>query len=85
MAACAAILSANIFEDDQPKSRGFFKAAKSGGLKELNTEIWNNEAIAQASGYSILDVRECLYDLSMFTSENLSPNRLEKFDIESVR
>lgn len=54
-------------------------------MKLLNTDIWNNELIATISGYSINDIIPCLYDLSMFISENLSPNRLADFDVEALK
>lgn len=55
------------------------------GLKELNTDIWNNERVASISGYSITDIKPCLFDLAEFISSNLSPNRLANFDIESIK
>lgn len=30
------------------------------------------------------DLKDCLYDLGDFISQNLSPNRLANFDIEAV-
>lgn len=37
------------------------------------------------TGYSIEMLREPLYLLSLFIQQNLSPNRLEGFDIESIK
>lgn len=81
------ILSINIFEEDNQKSgkSTFFKKVGKKGLKELNTDIWNNERVVSISGYTITDIKACLYDLADFISSNLSPNRLENFDIESIK
>ena len=51
----------------------------------MNTDIWNNETVVNVTGFSIYDIKDCLYDLSEFISQNLSPNRLEYFDIESIK
>lgn len=84
IAASAAILSINIYEEDNLKTNKqskFFKKTDSKGLKELNTDIWNNEVVSSVTGYSVLDIKDCLFDLAEFISSNLSPNRLENFDI----
>jgi hypothetical protein len=79
------LLSINIYEEDnQKKNPTFFKKAKA-GKKELNTDIWNNEEVSSVSGYSITDLRECLFDLGEFISTMLSPNRLENFDLEAIK
>lgn len=79
------ILSINIFEEDnQKKNPNFFKKAKN-GKKELNTDIWNNEDVSSVSGYSITDLKDCLFDLGDFIATMLSPNRLENFDLEAVK
>jgi hypothetical protein len=52
-----------------------------GKPKMLNLDIWNNEDVVMLTGYSILDIKDCLHNLSQFISENLSPNRLAAFDI----
>jgi hypothetical protein len=36
------------------------------------------------TGYSILDIKECLLELSLFISNSLSPNRLEGFDMSAI-
>lgn len=54
------------------------------GLMELNTSIWNNHNVHSLTGYSIEDIRQCLYDISIFISTNLQPNRLKSFDIEAI-
>lgn len=51
---------------------------------ELNTDIWNNERVTRLTGQSMDDIKRCLYDLSIFISTNLHPNRLESFDIEAI-
>ena len=37
------------------------------------------------TGYSINDLKECLYELATFISTNLQPNRLDTFDIEAIK
>jgi len=85
IAACSMILSINIFEEDNQKNNPtFFKKPKN-GKKELNTDIWNNEDVTSISGYSINDLKDCLFDLSEFISTMLSPNRLESFDLDAIK
>ena len=67
------------------KNSTFFKKLSKKGIKEMNTDIWNNEKVARISGYTIVDIKSCLFDLSEFIASNLSPNRLENFDIEAVK
>lgn len=55
------------------------------GLLRLNTDIWNNRTVHDLTSYSIQDLIECLYDLSVFISTNLQPNRLECFDVEALK
>ena len=56
-----------------------------GKSKILNMDIWNNEEVTAITGYSISDIKECLYDLAYFISSNLSPNRLAGFDIQAIK
>lgn len=51
---------------------------------ELNTHIWNNHNVHSLTGYSIDDIKQCLYDISVFISTNLQPNRLKSFDIDAI-
>ena len=41
--------------------------------------------VVNISGYTIDDLKPCLIDLATFISDNLSPNRLQDFDIESIK
>lgn len=89
IAACAIILAINIYERDLEKyqNKNFFinsKVSTDGGLMELNTEIWNNQNVHSLTGYTIEDIKHCLYDISMFISTNLQPNRLKSFDVEAI-
>lgn len=87
VAACAVILSINIYEKDREhhSSKGFFSNCKvTGGLQEMNLHIWNNSTVNQLTRYSINDLKPCLVELSQFISNNLSPNRLEGFDITAI-
>ena len=80
----------NIYEkgiESQKKtSSSFFKECELSdkGLQALNTSMWNNQAVHEITGYSIDDIRQCLYEISHFICNNLQPNRLECFDIERI-
>jgi len=37
----------------------------------MNTDIWNNEFVHKMTLYQMEDIKQCLYDLSMFIIENL--------------
>ena len=50
----------------------------------LNTDIWNNAYVVSLTGYSIMMLKEPLYALSKFIRENLTPDRLEGFDLENI-
>ena len=50
----------------------------------INTDIWNNPNIAAVTGYTIEMLKQALFELSMFIRNNLSPDRLAGFDIDSV-
>ena len=81
--AGAAIIAINIFNRDS-NNEAFFTVGASGNLK-LNTDIWNNETMTTVTGYSIAVLRECLFDLATFMSQNLTPNRLKGIDLEAIR
>lgn len=87
ISAAAVILSINIYEEDQPKEQNdkFFKNQIKGKQKTLNVDIWNNEEVTAITGYTISDIKECLFDLAYFISSNLSPNRLAGFDIQAIK
>jgi hypothetical protein len=57
---------------------------KEDKLLLYNLEIWNNAKIYNLTGYYIEMLKRPLYELSVFIVNNLSPNRLEGFDIESL-
>lgn len=87
VAASSVILAINIFEKDreQNSNKGFFDACKYvNGLQELNLDIWNNHTVHSLTGYSLDDIKPCLIELSQFICNNLSPNRLEGFDISAI-
>ena len=63
-------------------------AEQAGGSTKkipLNTRIWTNFKVITQTGYSIEMIKEPLYHLALFIQENLQPNRLEGFDIESIK
>lgn len=66
IAACSIILAVNIFERDNKSSEGFFNNCQSSipGMTELNIEIWNNQTVHSLSGYSIEDLKPCLFALA---------------------
>lgn len=51
----------------------------------LNTDIWNNSEMALQTGYTIEMLKEPLYALSKFVSQNLVPNKLKYFHVEAVQ
>ena len=61
--------------------KDFFGLTKNDKKLELNTKIWNNEEVFNITNYSIDHLKKCMFDLALFISNNLSPNRLECFDI----
>jgi len=66
-------------------NRGFFNDCKvNDGLQEMNLAIWNNPHVRQLTGYTLKDIQQCLVELSQFICNNLSPNRLEGFDIPAI-
>ena len=52
---------------------------------ELNTHFWNNQQVHEMTTYSVEDIKDCLYELSVFICNNLQPNRLEGFDIQYIQ
>lgn len=82
IAVCSLLIAINIYERDSNKPN-FFKTQN--GMKLLNTDIWNNPEIVSLTGYSIEMIKEPLYHLSNFIKQNLTPNRLEGFNIEAIK
>ena len=80
---CACLIAINIFERDNKTDNNFFKSKN--GLKLLNTDIWNNSEVVNLSGYSIEMIKQPLFDLSNFIKQNLTPNRLEGFNIDAIK
>ena len=87
LAACAAIISINIYERDLMLSNNnkseFFEM--KGEELVFNSKIWNNARVVGLTGYSVLMILEPLYQLEMFIRENLTPDRLEGFDLEAIQ
>lgn len=54
-------------------------------VKELNTKIWNNSKVVETTGYSMDTLKECLFDLATFMSQNLHPDRLKGFNIAAIK
>jgi len=73
IAACAALISINIYENEKKENNNFFSAPNSSNLLELNTNIWNNKTINDTSCYSIEDIRPCLHKLAKFLAKNIMP------------
>ena len=87
IAACSTIIAINIYEIKQSgqKVNEFFKNCKIIESKyELQLDFWNCKKIHSLTDYSIVDLKECLYDLCDFMIEDLLPNRLEQFTIQSI-
>ena len=83
IAAAACIISVNIFERDQSQE-GNKIFEKKNGLLLLNTTMWNNPKVVSITGYSMSMIKEPLYQLAKFIRENLTPDRLEGFDLEAI-
>ena len=81
-------------KDLDESEAGFFKGQlavvqdqmKNGTRKLLkfNTDFWNNAKVVSLTGYSIEMLKAILYKLAKFIEENLSPNRLDGFDLEDI-
>jgi hypothetical protein len=74
LAACACIISINIYQRD--KNSASFKFERVGNEILLNTDIWNNSYIVGLTGYTIEMLKKPLYRLCHFIRENLTPDRL---------
>lgn len=81
IAACAALIAINIFENEQKENSNFFFASSSSNQLELNTNIWNNKTVHETSCYSIEDIRPCLQKLAKFLAKNIMPTKMKVFDI----
>ena len=79
IAAAACIIAINIYEENMEHNE-FFKDIKSNDdietMKELNTSIWNNHEVVDASGYSIDTLTTCLTELCVYIRQNLQPVKL---------
>jgi hypothetical protein len=73
IAACAALISINIYENEHKENSSFFAVPNSSNLLELNTNIWNNKRVHETSCYSIEDIRPCLHKLAKFLAKNIMP------------
>mmetsp|Transcript_2689 Transcript_2689/g.4531 ORF Transcript_2689/g.4531 Transcript_2689/m.4531 type:complete len:410 (+) Transcript_2689:474-1703(+) len=83
-------ISQNFFETDPMELYKIFQVDQEHPLPatkkiNMNTKIWTNFKVISQAGFSIEMIREPLYHLAFFIQENLQPNRLEGFDIESVK
>ena len=82
------MISINIFnrdeEVDQKKNLKFFERDVTGN-RTFNTAIWNNPEIVKSTGYSIEFLKDVLYKLAMFIRINLTPDRLEGFNLEHIK
>ena len=83
LAACACIITINIYEKD--KNNGNFKFEKLGDQIQLNTDIWNNSYIVGLTGYTIEILKVPLYRLCLFIRENLTPDRLAQINLEAIQ
>ena len=61
-----------------------FFETKSDGELVFQTNVWNNSKVVSMTGYSITMISEPLYHLAKFIRENLTPDRLEGFDLEAI-
>ena len=61
----------------------FFERTKNDELI-FQTDLWNNLKVVGLTGYSITMILDPLYKLAKFIRENLTPDRLEGFDLEGI-
>ena len=65
VAACSLLISINIFENNSGKNLKFIENCRqNSGLRQLNLQIWNTQEVHLTTGYSIEEIKKCLYDLS---------------------
>lgn len=98
VAACSVIISINIYKRDQekydaengltvPGQPSFFDMSERlNQLGEeqilLNTDIWNEEVV-NLTGYTVERLMgDLLLKLANFIRQNLTPDRLQGFDID---
>ena len=55
------------------------------GLIPLNTDVWNNRHVVEVTGYCIEMLKKPLYELAIFIKRNLTPDRLQGFDVEAIK
>ena len=54
IAACAVIISINVFEKNNTENDKFFiKCKERKGFIEMNLDIWNNKEVRNLTGYTI--------------------------------
>ena len=60
---------------------------KKDGMNQLllDTNKWNNPTVVAVTGYTMEMLVKPLSDMAAFIRENLNPDRLEGFDIDSVQ
>ena len=71
VAASALLISINIFENNSGKNLRFIQnCQQSSGVRQMNLKIWNTEEVHTVTGYSLEEIKKCLYDLSVLISNN---------------
>jgi hypothetical protein len=71
VAACSLLISINIFENNSGKNLKFIENCRqNSGLRQMNLQIWNTQEVHLTTGYSIEEIKKCLYDLSLLISNN---------------
>jgi hypothetical protein len=60
---------------------------KKDGMNQLllTTDLWNNPTVVAVAGYTVEMLAQPLSDMVIFIRKNLNPDRLEGFDIDSVK
>ena len=85
VAASALLISINIFENNSGKNLRFIQnCQQSSGVRQMNLKIWNTEEVHTVTGYSLEEIKKCLYDLSVLISNNNLSDTLKLFDLNQI-
>ena len=76
ISACSILISFNIGQLDTRLS-GTDKA-------KFDCSKWNNMKVFYSTGYSIEMLKPVLYEVAVFMSQFLKPNKLRDFELESI-
>ena len=84
LAASSVIISINIYERDNSPASISKTQKNAKDLLTFNIQMWNNIKMVSMTGLTIEVLKEPIHDLTTFMRENLVPDRLEGFDLDSI-